>query len=102
MMLWACAQCGCTDVQETAWIEMNGGMLLGDEGPTEQHWCPQCEEDDVPVDEIETEPRPYPFCLACLRPEKFCEADPCLAIVQGSLIVIAPDSDFWCVQGAPV
>lgn len=40
--LWACTECGCTDVQETAWIEMNGGEVQGDEGPLEQQFCPQC------------------------------------------------------------
>ena len=40
---FACPECGCTDVQETAWVEINSGKVMDDEGPTEQAFCPQCE-----------------------------------------------------------
>lgn len=41
--LWACADCGCTDVHQTAWIEVNTGLNTGEEGPLDAYFCPQCE-----------------------------------------------------------
>jgi hypothetical protein len=41
--LGACEECGCTDIQVTAWIEFNTHAIQGDDGPTDQVWCPQCE-----------------------------------------------------------
>lgn len=54
IQLWACQVCGCTDVQETAWISMNTGEPDGGEGPLEQHWCPECC-DHTEVDRTATE-----------------------------------------------
>lgn len=44
--LWACEECGCTDIQMTAWVDMNGERIRakGDDGPRTNMWCPQCEE----------------------------------------------------------
>jgi hypothetical protein len=39
----ACDECGCTDIQATAWIHLNTGAVLSDDGPTDQIWCPQCD-----------------------------------------------------------
>ena len=63
--LWACQECGCTDVQEPAWIEMNTGELTGDEAPTDRHYCPQCGDGEAEVDQTADEPKPfdgYPTC----------------------------------------
>ena len=59
---WACDKCGCTDVQETAWIHMNTGENTGDEGPLNRHWCPQCGDGgdgEVGVSQLASEPQPY-------------------------------------------
>lgn len=40
-----CSECGCEDIQATAWIHANTGEVLNDDGPTDQLWCPECEED---------------------------------------------------------
>ncbi len=41
----ACPECGCTDVEVSAWIHDNTGDVIssGNEGPTDQAYCPQCE-----------------------------------------------------------
>jgi hypothetical protein len=62
VLLWACDYCGCTDVEESAWISMNTGKCTGDEGPTDQNWCPECgsrTEGEVSVSQEATEPQPY-------------------------------------------
>lgn len=42
----ACPECGCTDVQVAAWIMDNTGEIegTGNEGPRDQAYCIQCEE----------------------------------------------------------
>lgn len=44
-LLYCCPDCGCTDIQETAWIYVNSGECTQDEGPLEELYCPQCEQD---------------------------------------------------------
>lgn len=39
----ACPECGCTDVEVSAWVHANTNELSESEGPTDQAWCPQCE-----------------------------------------------------------
>lgn len=48
----ACPECGCTDVQVAAWIMDNTGEVegTGDEGPRDQAYCSQCEENGVEGD----------------------------------------------------
>lgn len=41
--LLACSTCGCLDIQLTAWVEANSGEPTGDEGPSADVWCPECE-----------------------------------------------------------
>lgn len=41
-LYWACPECGCTDVQGTAWYEINQGLMTADEGPLDDYWCPGC------------------------------------------------------------
>lgn len=41
----ACKKCGCTDTEQAAWVETNTNKPSSSEGPTEQTWCPQCEDD---------------------------------------------------------
>ena len=40
-----CGECGSADIQATAWIHVNTGEVVNDEGPTDQLWCPDCEAD---------------------------------------------------------
>lgn len=40
---WACEECGCTDIEMTAWVEVNPDLPTQDEPPTDQSFCPQCE-----------------------------------------------------------
>jgi hypothetical protein len=42
---FACQECGCTDVQMTAWLDVNSDIANQDEPPTDQSFCPQCEQD---------------------------------------------------------
>ena len=39
---YACADCGCTDVEVSAWVNVNTSIDTGDDGPTDQTYCPQC------------------------------------------------------------
>lgn len=59
VMLWACEECGCTDVQEPAWIVMNTAELTGDEPPTDRHYCPQCDDGEAHVNQDAAKPKPY-------------------------------------------
>jgi hypothetical protein len=43
----ACPDCGCTDVQYTAWVYANTGLNTNDESPTEYAYCPQCDNADL-------------------------------------------------------
>lgn len=38
----ACPDCHCTDVEMSAWVTVNDELPTGDEGPTDQVYCPQC------------------------------------------------------------
>lgn len=40
--VWACRECGSTNVQGTAWIELNTGILTGGDSPLDELWCPGC------------------------------------------------------------
>ena len=42
----ACSTCGCLDIEVTGWIGANTGTPTGDEGPSAQVWCPDCETHD--------------------------------------------------------
>lgn len=41
---WACQECGCTDIEGTAWVEINSDIPTQDEPPTDYGHCPQCEQ----------------------------------------------------------
>jgi len=41
--VYACEECGNTDLHCTAWIEVNTDKLTDDEPPTDQVWCRQCD-----------------------------------------------------------
>lgn len=64
--LMACPECGCTDVQTSAWIEVNGESVVNDEGPLDTVFCPQCEHDGREGDVgktryLEEADKPWPF-----------------------------------------
>ena len=70
MTLLACCDCGCTDIQQTSWTMVNTrihiggkcytrcGEVLDEEGPTEQVWCPRCDDDVGGWVDVEA-PDPY-------------------------------------------
>ena len=39
---YACPDCGCTDVEATAWYYINANTMTNDEGPLDQVFCPEC------------------------------------------------------------
>lgn len=43
----ACPECGCTDVEITAWVCANTDKISDGDGPGDQAWCPQCEANGV-------------------------------------------------------
>lgn len=53
--VWACAACGCTDVEVEAWATSNGGRAVGvgHEGPGGAQWCPTCETHDADLVEVD-------------------------------------------------
>ena len=40
-----CGECGSADIQSTAWTVVNTGEVVNDDGPTDQIWCPDCEQE---------------------------------------------------------
>jgi hypothetical protein len=48
--IYECAECGCTEIQSTAWIVMNTGEDAGGDAPTEQVWCPDCNADSEAIE----------------------------------------------------
>jgi len=42
--MYACPECGCADIEGTAWIHLNTGGVTGDEPPNDDYWCPACME----------------------------------------------------------
>lgn len=47
---YACPECGCTDVECTAWISVNSEQVSSGDAPTDNAWCPQCEYNGVESD----------------------------------------------------
>lgn len=42
--LWACCRkCGSPDVQCTTWIEINTDKVIDGDSPTDDYYCPVCE-----------------------------------------------------------
>jgi hypothetical protein len=39
---YACPECGCTDIEMTAWLKVNADQPTQDEPPRDDGWCPQC------------------------------------------------------------
>jgi hypothetical protein len=37
-------QCECADIEGTEWVHLNSGLLVGSEPPSEDYWCPACED----------------------------------------------------------
>lgn len=40
--LMACPDCGCTDIECTAWVNVNGDEVSSSDPPNDTVWCPQC------------------------------------------------------------
>lgn len=47
-----CGECGSTDIQGTAWVTVNSGEVVEDDGPTDQIWCPECDHDCSTVEDF--------------------------------------------------
>lgn len=41
--VYACPECGCEDIEGTAWIHLNSGNETGGEPPDDDYFCPDCE-----------------------------------------------------------
>ena len=57
-VLYGCPDCGCTDIEGTAWVHINDNRLLNCEPPNSEYWCPQCETHFNWCEEVK-ELRPY-------------------------------------------
>lgn len=42
-MVYACPECGCEDIEGTAWIHLNSGEDSGSEPPGDEYFCPACD-----------------------------------------------------------
>ena len=42
--MYVCPECGCADIEGTAWIYLNTGGETGGDPPTDDYWCPACME----------------------------------------------------------
>jgi hypothetical protein len=42
-LYYCCPECGCTDIQQSAWVYVNTNTPTDDEGPTDGFFCPICE-----------------------------------------------------------
>ncbi len=54
--LTACATCGCTDVEVTAWVKANRDEVTDDHGG--EKWCPQCVTHEIDL-VVRYEEKPY-------------------------------------------
>lgn len=43
-LIYRCPACGGTDVEGTTWIHLNSGKDTGGEPPSDDYWCPDCED----------------------------------------------------------
>jgi hypothetical protein len=41
--IYVCKECGSEDVEETAWVKVNGKKVVGGDGPSDEVWCPICQ-----------------------------------------------------------
>jgi len=67
-------ECGCWDVEGTEWVHLNTGRLVGSEPPSEDYWCPACEEHQERVaileaDGTNAEDKYTPFKLVGAEPK---------------------------------
>ena len=46
----ACPECGCTDVECTAWVCVNSDEVSCGDAPSDNAWCPQCEYNGIDSD----------------------------------------------------
>lgn len=51
-LIYGCPQCGCTDVEVTAWVTVNGNEYVDGDPPDDGSWCPFCEENDLGFTEV--------------------------------------------------
>lgn len=60
-MLWSCDECGCTEVQFDAWLDMNTNAIVSGgcgDGPVDQIFCPQCDGEVTASQKNGTVPKP--------------------------------------------
>lgn len=44
---WVCEECGCDRIQHSAWVDTNSEQTLKGDGPTQGHYCPECNVTDT-------------------------------------------------------
>lgn len=47
VLVFACTECGCENVQGTAWVYLNNYQLIDCEPPSDALWCPNCNSETV-------------------------------------------------------
>lgn len=67
--VYRCPVCGCGDVQGTAWIVLNTGRLADGDPPSEDIYCPKCDDTSKRVCIVRTTDN---FCTGCDRPFADC------------------------------
>lgn len=48
----ACCACASMRLQVSTWWDPNRNEAIGDDGPTDQNWCPRCLDDDAAAEAI--------------------------------------------------
>jgi len=41
--LYVCSECGCPEVEESVWVDINTGKETEEDSPLGYYWCPNCE-----------------------------------------------------------
>lgn len=54
--LWACELCGCTDIEDSVWQEVNTGYFVSE--CLDEFWCPQC---DTQIKTVEQRAAEQPY-----------------------------------------
>ena len=53
---YACAVCDCRRCEESAYVDVNTGVVSKDEGPSDECWCPECETHDTRLVVVKVKP----------------------------------------------
>jgi hypothetical protein len=97
--LYVCPECGCADVEGTAWVHLNSGKDTGGDPPLDDYWCPACQEHYGRVEILGSgDPRePAPFTLVMPDDEK---AHPCFDVKKARPLFCQGDGWWRCRECA--